>query len=598
MKHFIIALLIISVSFAQFTQDAKSEKIDVNPKEITEATFQIVKSGTLKTTGGVSAANLTITIPQKGIESINVEAKSWRYINDSNGNQLILLEWDSITKDVDYKVDILVKNKAIFTSNKDLGIDESYLSGNSQVTFNDELREIAFPFERSFERAAELAIFVHNYITYDLSLVGELKPSDWVFANKRGVCVEYANLLSSLLKASEIPTRYVVGYAYSSVENRLIGHTWVEVLAQDGTWIPIDPTWNQAGYVDATHLVTAYQENANQSEVLRYITQSGSINWDRDEDTLEMVDYTLGSNVELFVDAEEVTKGEKGYATVLIKSDSCRIDEVTLNSCLQSSGREMFEIYDKRKNVFSCGDRKLYWFFNTSSTLQSGFAYTCPISLYDQVGNLAGRDVPVNTNPTSQDTVFITGPDFVSVNEPFTLEAVTNAVVSEDFVFYNDNLGRNLEKEWDIRFSEEGVHTFYLQSGSGLDIKTISVVGEKDFSINTESEETITEGSNFTVSLAIRNNANASRSGSLTVVFQNQKETEPIFIDFGKTLEKNYTFQALKPGPSSIVVSIQGNTLTSHTKSIEVVSLTPKGNDFIGSIISFIDGIIKSLTGG
>ena len=144
---------------------------------------------------------------------------------------------------------------------KAIGFDATYLKENDQVRFTPELRKTAFPFERSLKRAAELAIWVNNYIYYDLGLVGELKPSDWVYENRRGVCVEYANLLSALLKISGIPTRYVVGYAYSSVESKLIGHAWVEILASDGSWIPLDPTWLEAGYLDVNALVPApYRE--------------------------------------------------------------------------------------------------------------------------------------------------------------------------------------------------------------------------------------------------------------------------------------------------------------------------------------------------
>ena len=106
---------------------------------------------------------------------------------------------------------------------------------------------------------------------YDKTLVGEKMPSNWVFDNKRGVCAEYSTLLAALLRVSGIPTRYVIGYAYTNIDKDFIPHAWVEVLSANGEWIPFDPTWLQGGYVDATHVKTANLIDGNHTEnMIRY----------------------------------------------------------------------------------------------------------------------------------------------------------------------------------------------------------------------------------------------------------------------------------------------------------------------------------------
>ena len=596
MKYIVLAILIISISFAQFSQETASDELNINPKEITEATFQIIKSGTLKVDGEISKINFTIPIPQSGIQKIDVDADQWFYISDSFGNNLLLLEWENAKKDVKYKVDLTVKNTAKAAPTKLLAKDDAYLNKNSQITFNDEMRKIVHPKKRTMEQAAELAIFVNDYIEYDLSLVGELKPSDWVLQNKRGVCVEYANLLTSLLRLSEISTRYVVGYAYSVVEKKLIGHTWVEILAADGTWIPIDATWNQAGYLDATHIVTAYQENANQSEVLNYVTSGAGINWDRNQDILKLLNYSTVALRENYVDSQDVKAGEKGYATVLIKSDTCRINEITLSSCIRQDGSSMFEIYDAKKSIFNCGDKNLYWFFNTTEDLEEGYTYTCNLNLFDQTGTHSEREIKISPTKDFYGRAIITGPDTVSINEEFQLEAVADS----EFIFYNDKLGRFLDKTWNLKFDKEGEHTFYLHSNGNLAVKTVRVQSQKEFLLNVdiENKNNITEGDNFTVFVTVENLLSTQKTADLSIKYGDQKKSETITLAAKGKNTKKYIFVAEKS--DTVSISVSGISIASFSDAINVKEKKKDmaiESSFIDEIMNFINNLINSLLG-
>jgi hypothetical protein len=86
-----------------------------------------------------------------------------------------------------------------------------------------------------WKAALKLRRWVADNMHFDLGIA--FAPSTELFKNRRGTCVGYATLLATLARASGIPSRVAIGYAY--VLGMFGGHAWAEVLAGD-TWVPID----------------------------------------------------------------------------------------------------------------------------------------------------------------------------------------------------------------------------------------------------------------------------------------------------------------------------------------------------------------------
>lgn len=64
---------------------------------------------------------------------------------------------------------------------------------------------------------------------------------------KVGVCMEYSDLLLTILRAQGIPVRTVFGDGVGARVDRTlegIGHQWISVWLPEEGWIPIDPTWS------------------------------------------------------------------------------------------------------------------------------------------------------------------------------------------------------------------------------------------------------------------------------------------------------------------------------------------------------------------
>lgn len=72
------------------------------------------------------------------------------------------------------------------------------------------------------------------------------------FAQREGVCQDYAHILIALCRAQGIPARYVCGL----IAGEGATHAWVEVYAEDHCWHGIDPTNDQlieTGYIKIAH---------------------------------------------------------------------------------------------------------------------------------------------------------------------------------------------------------------------------------------------------------------------------------------------------------------------------------------------------------
>lgn len=63
------------------------------------------------------------------------------------------------------------------------------------------------------------------------------------------VCMEFSDLLITLLRAQGIPARAAFGYGFDprSEGETEEGHQWVEVYMPNIGWVPVDPTWGDTG---------------------------------------------------------------------------------------------------------------------------------------------------------------------------------------------------------------------------------------------------------------------------------------------------------------------------------------------------------------
>ena len=106
--------------------------------------------------------------------------------------------------------------------------------------------------------------FVTKNFTYDTALAssvqsGYLPNVDQVLAQKKGICFDYAAVMTAMLRSQDIPTKLVVGYNVY-----IDGQGWVDnIIYFDGyDWKLMDPTFASSG--------------GNDPAIQQYITNSSN----------------------------------------------------------------------------------------------------------------------------------------------------------------------------------------------------------------------------------------------------------------------------------------------------------------------------------
>ncbi len=103
--------------------------------------------------------------------------------------------------------------------------------------------------------------FVIKNFTYDTALAssvqsGYLPNVDQVLAQKKGICFDYAAVMTAMLRSQDIPTKLVVGYTgslyHAWVNVYIDGQGWVDnIIYFDGyDWKLMDPTFASSGNSD------------------------------------------------------------------------------------------------------------------------------------------------------------------------------------------------------------------------------------------------------------------------------------------------------------------------------------------------------------
>ncbi|MDB4766889.1 transglutaminase family protein [bacterium] len=88
-------------------------------------------------------------------------------------------------------------------------------------------------------------------------------PVEEVFANRKGVCQDFAHFQIACLRSIGLPARYVSGYVRTIPppgKERLVGadasHAWISLYCGDMGWISFDPTNNSIP--DTDHITLAW----------------------------------------------------------------------------------------------------------------------------------------------------------------------------------------------------------------------------------------------------------------------------------------------------------------------------------------------------
>jgi transglutaminase-like putative cysteine protease len=128
---------------------------------------------------------------------------------------------------------------------------DEYLAPTALVTPHPELTAAARDLASGLEPAqvpARVGQWVHEQFDYVPGSTGVHSSSADAWADRKGVCQDYAHVMLTMLRSLGIPARYVSGYLYpepdAEIGRTIAGdsHAWVEAFT--GDWRGYDPTNN------------------------------------------------------------------------------------------------------------------------------------------------------------------------------------------------------------------------------------------------------------------------------------------------------------------------------------------------------------------
>lgn len=121
---------------------------------------------------------------------------------------------------------------------------------------------------------------IHQQIVFDAKATEVSTTVAEVLANRRGVCQDFAHLMTACLRSLGLACRYMSGYLLTEPpkgQTRLIGadasHAWVAVYCPDFGWIELDPTNNCLA--DERHITLGWGRDFSDVSPLRGVITGG-----------------------------------------------------------------------------------------------------------------------------------------------------------------------------------------------------------------------------------------------------------------------------------------------------------------------------------
>ncbi len=273
-----------------------------------------------------------------------------------------------------------------------------FLKCDSQIDCNDEqFKQIALNttsnFEGDFEKISALAYWVNSNIDYDLSYVGKNMSASQIFSTGKGVCTDFSTMFATLARSLGYPTRFVNGYAYSTVQEKWVGHAWNEVYI--GKWVGVDSTWLEVGAIDATHvaLVRCDKNVHSLASVSAMVSPSSAqIIWGGVNDLNDLSANNLKlessqffqpfTNYELFASHSKLTNSSKFLVYLKYSANDYRLLRAKLFACVSDNGDIIrFDNEDAWVATKPNSISYLVWSASVSTQIDKNVLYKCPISL-------------------------------------------------------------------------------------------------------------------------------------------------------------------------------------------------------------------------
>ena len=241
----------------------------------------------------------------------------------------------------------------------------------------------------------KIGTWTKNNINYSLeTLTAEVsQDSSWVLENKKGVCDELTSLFVAMLRALNIPARFVTGQAYTNVINDFGNHAWAEVYFPGYGWIAFDPTYGQLGYVDASHIKMKIGQDVKDSDV-DYGWLSNDVEVESSGLKIESRVLSKGNlyqeNVELSLEVLKNDLGPKSYLPIKVNVKNLNDYYVPANVYIDKAPLKVDD-YTREILLKPNEEKSVFFILKTPQSLEKGFIYTSEVDIVDNFNHNANE---------------------------------------------------------------------------------------------------------------------------------------------------------------------------------------------------------------
>ncbi|MFA5338622.1 MAG: transglutaminase domain-containing protein [Candidatus Omnitrophota bacterium] len=260
------------------------ENINVLYKVIPES--EVEKDAILPASKRSSIPVATYMVDLNKLYYLKVKGRSFTLIR----NNLILRSPRQKVSFINNNYEVIVENNIkipdrIFKIGREN--TNKYLADSVYAEINDNaIRSLALEIAGADENIITKVTKISKWINGEIKFTekkGFYSARD-VLKIKEGDCSEYAVLFCALCRSLGIPAKGVLGISYG---HGYFGyHMWNEIY-DNGTWLPVDVTVNQIGFVDAGHIKFSDTDLSFKALALYNYQMLGSCYFDR----FEVLDY-------------------------------------------------------------------------------------------------------------------------------------------------------------------------------------------------------------------------------------------------------------------------------------------------------------------
>jgi len=304
--------------------------------------------------------------------------------------------------------------------------------------------------DNALKEITNIIDWTYKYIEYDSSYSEKVVEAVNVLSERKGVCSEFAILAASILRERGIPTRYVTGYANSTIEWQ--AHAWLEVYVPGLDWIQVDPTFGEVGLVDASHLLVS--RSFDPSEIKDRITAYGDVSlvFGDKKTVFKINDHKgfnetgYGNSIDVDLDyPDQIREDNAFYITADIKNKTSR--PITMLFILSIHDDFTLLSPESEKNIFYLEpfvEKKVRFYLLSDVEVPLNYKKTYRFYLKSQIDDYEGNLEVYKDKGFYQEAFFLTEPLFYfekgSLNLELDVFNYTKSLKNINFDFNNNGV--------------------------------------------------------------------------------------------------------------------------------------------------------------